>query len=367
MDLEYLSGTDDDYSDEEMGRLFKRKKPAGDSGQKKGGIKKFISDTKKDGIKTIVRKAAHIANRANPATLLLRNGVLICMKLNLMKVAQRLKYAYMSDTEAQKRGVDMGRFQKLKQVMQKLEQIFYGAGGKPENLKKAILTGRGNRNKAVSVSGVASAETGGLGYTDVGESDYSINKSTPLPHLLGEDIYNSEMEGLGEAALGEPVSAAASITAATGAIGSIALLLKSIGSLFPKRAKESEDFENTETASEDLPAEIEENKEEIARMKLPDTPEENKGKNPADDNSGKNPSEEEDSPEENKGKKPSESFWDNNKNWLKPTLIGVTGVGLLYLGYRAITGQKKEQATSGLSGTKTKKKNNPQKKEIELM
>ena len=43
----------------------------------------------------------------------------------------------------------MSKFGKLKNILYKIEQIFYTAGGKPENLKKAILSGRGNKNKEV--------------------------------------------------------------------------------------------------------------------------------------------------------------------------------------------------------------------------
>lgn len=148
MDLQYLSGTDDS---EELGK------------KGKGKVKQFL------------KKAVHVANRANPATVLLRNGVLAAMKLNLMKVAQRLKYAYLSDAEAQKRDIDMGKFQRLKQIKDKLEKIFFGAGGKPENLRKAILTGKGNKNHDVQ----------GLG---------DMNVHTPLNQLLGNDIYYSENE-----------------------------------------------------------------------------------------------------------------------------------------------------------------------------
>ena len=159
------------------------------------------------------------------------------MKLNLMKVPQRLKYAYLSDAEAQKRGVDMAKFQKLKQAKDKLEKIFYGAGGKPENLKSAILTGKGNANREVPVSGLSGADDKAI---------LHMNIHTPIHEVLGQEIYYSEnMQGLEEIeglnGLGEPITAA-SIGAASGIMAAIAGLLKSIGSIFPKRQKESVDF-----------------------------------------------------------------------------------------------------------------------------
>src|SRR5581483_6536243 len=108
-------------------------------------------------------------NRFNPVTVALRNGILASMKLNIFKVPQRLKYAYMSESQAQARGVDMGKWRQLVAIKDKLENIFHGAGGKPENLKKAILTGHGNRNHDVS----------GLGYAP-DASIHAMNVNTPL-------------------------------------------------------------------------------------------------------------------------------------------------------------------------------------------
>lgn len=320
MDLQYLSGLDET---EEVGKLFK-KKSGGE--KKKGGLKKFIN------------KAVHITNRINPATVLLRNGVLASMKLNIFKIAQRLKFAYLSDEEAKKRGVDMGKFQKLKTIKDKLEKIFYGAGGKPENLKKAILTGRGNKNKEVS----------GLGYSD---SDYDfsdMDESSPLPQLLGEEIFNSEnSESLGE--LGEPVTAA-SITAATGALAAIAGLLKGIGNIFPKKEKGAEDFENTEKEGENLPAEIEKNKDEISKMEMDSSKKEKTSSDSSSDDDSQK-----------------EGFWDKNKKWLKPTLWGAGGLGLLYAGYRMFGGKKENPPQKTLSGTKKKKHHKDKKTEVKLM
>ncbi|MBI4929299.1 MAG: hypothetical protein HY841_00935 [Bacteroidetes bacterium] len=262
-----------------------------------------------------------------------------------MKVAQRLKWAYLSDAEATKRGVDMGKLQKLRQVKDKLEKIFFGAGGKPENLRKAILTGKGNKNKEVSGLGHGYAET------DLGE----MNEYTPLSQLLGEEIFGSENEeSLGE--LGEPVTAA-SITAASGALAAIGALLKNIGNIFPKKEKSSEDFETTgkEGDVKNLPAEIEKNKEEMSKMDIPSekidstSSETSKTDNSAGDGGSDD------------SKK--EGFWDKNKKWLKPTLWGAGGLSALLLGFKMFGGKKEETppVQKNLSGTKEKKKNKSHK------
>jgi hypothetical protein len=310
MDLQYLSGTEN--TETEFGNAEDES-----LGKKKGKLK------------DILKKGLHLINRANPATVLLRNGVLASMKLNIMKVAQKLKYAYMSDEDAKKKGVDMVKFGHLKTVKDKLEQIFFGAGGKPENLKKAILTGKGNKNHDVS----------GLG---------DRNEATPLPQLLGDEIFHSEnSESLGE--LGEPVTAA-SITASTGAIAAIAALLKKIGNIFPKKEKEaSADFATTDkdTDPNNVSTEIAQNKDEIANMDATAKKVDTSTDNASTDDPTK------------------QGVWDKNKKWLKPTLIGATGLGLLYLGFRAVTA-KKEEAPKQLSGTKNKK-DHQQKEPVALM
>lgn len=355
MDLQYLSGLDDKpttadvqdlFGDEEIGKLFKKKASASkaDAGKKKGGLKQFI------------KKAVHITNRVNPATVLLRNGVLASMKLNIMKVAQRLKWAYLSDAEATKRGVDIGKLKKLREVKDKLEKIFFGAGGKPENLKKAILTGKGNKNKEVSGLGYGYAEA------DLGD----MNEYTPMSQLLGEEIFGSENEeSLGE--LGEPVTAA-SITAASGALAAIGALLKSIGNIFPKKEKGTEDFESAGNEdAKNLPAEIEKNKEEMSKM---DVPSENTDSSESDSSSSsktENKSSDNSSGGGDDSKK--EGFWDKNKKWLKPTLWGAGGLSALVLGFKMFGGKKEEKpsAKPALSGTKKKKNYKDKKEPVALM
>jgi hypothetical protein len=173
-----------------------------------------------------------------------------------------------------------------------------------------------------------------------------MNEATPLPELLGDEIFHSEnSESLG--ALGEPVTAA-SITASTGAIATIAALLKKIGNIFPKKEKEaSADFETTDKDTDpgNVSTEIAQNKDEIAKMdataKKVDTSTDN-ASDSADDSAG-------------------QGFWDKNKKWLKPTMWGAGGLTALYAGFK-IFGGKKEETPKQLSGTKNKK-HHPQKKE----
>lgn len=388
MDLEYLNGVVDtsnniDAQDllganplletEDLGKLK-------DLLKKKRGTDPYESDGSKKGkLKNMLHKVMNFTNKANPATAILRVGVVAAMKVNVFKIAQRLKYAYLTDEEAQAKGIDMEKFQKLKKVRSKIEHIFYDAGGKIENLTKAILHGRGNKGKRKDMNGFG-----------------EINTSDSLLKILGEDIYNSEIvDGLGS--LGEPYSASASITAATGILGAIAGLLKAVGSLFPKKTKGAEDFQNTEDATKntegsDGGSEIteagntapmvteqssaEESKPEHRNKYLPSKRVENDSSdvstNSEDTKSEKSADSKDDASD---GKPP--GFWARNKKWLLPTSIGTGVLALAYGGYRMLTKKKAEkpkakpqEAVSGIpkstkqkGGQKPKVKSKKQKKQ----
>lgn len=401
MDLEYLNGVNDSsnknidavdligiYDDREamaeLGRLFKRK--GGEPKQKSGGFKQVFKKGaikeayKKGGIKAIAKMGLHITNRLNPATVLIRNGILIALKTNMFKIAQRLRYAYLSNEEAQKRGIDMGKFERLKKVKDKLQGIFYGAGGIPENFQKAILTGRGNRDKQVS----------GLGY--VADDMSGLDKYSSTEELLGSDIYQSEaLDQLN--GLGEPYSAAASVTAATTILTAIAGLLKGIGNILPKKDKGAKDFEegggesgasesggggaesggDTSSSSSgesggsadmNFDSGSSNNSSKPMVTTKTSTPSQNEdagsgggGDDSGGDSSGSaNKSANRETSSGGDTSKP-EGFWDKNKKWIKPVGIGVGALGLLYAGYRMVTGGKKQTAKPALSGIpKSKKK-----------
>ena len=296
MDLQYLNGLDglgysDGYTDgmdgtggmEELGKLFKKKaKSGGSSGgggkKKKGGIfKKIGQGIKKagQGVKKAVKKVnlkkvLNVVNKFNPATVALRNGVLASMKLNIGNVGKRLRWSYITPEQAKAKKMDMGKWNKLVEARKKLEKIFYGAGGKPENMKKAILNGKGNKNHEVhgldGFGALYDHRTGrmhrpmstkpGMRHINPMHAHHPVNrlhKHMPLRSVIGNEMFQSEnpVGALGE--LGEPITAA-TIAAASGVIAAIASTLKKIGDIFGGKGKGSEDFD--EAANADAEKEI---------------------------------------------------------------------------------------------------------------
>jgi hypothetical protein len=191
-------------SDEEMGNIFK----------KIGKAVKKVGDKVGQGVRFLNRYT-------NPATILLRNGFLLAMKTNLMNVGGRLRYAYLTDAQAKAMGINPDTLSKLRKVKDRAETVYWQAGGKKENLKKAILKGKGNKNKKVPVSGLD-----GLDDVYADADEYNI-------------IHN-DVNGLGE--LG--IVAATAVAAATSAVAAIAGALKQVKGLFNKGGKEEQSFQS---------------------------------------------------------------------------------------------------------------------------
>jgi hypothetical protein len=234
------------YDTEEMGSLFKK---IGNAVKKVADVQKKIVKKAIDINKTIVKKTiiaptkktlevakkgVHFINRfTNPGTILLRNGFLLAMKVNLFNIGGRLRYAYLSDEEARKRDMNPEALAKVRKIKDKAEKIYYDAGGMKSNFKKAVLKGRGNKkHNPVPLNGL-----GGFDediYAD--EQEYAV--------LYGFEGTSLSGDGLGE------IAAGASIAAAMAAVGAVAGALKQVKGLFNKGGSEEKSFQSeTDNAS----------------------------------------------------------------------------------------------------------------------
>lgn len=237
MDLQFLNGIDPDYVVRNGGISYDAQEmmygqlPAGDNAM--DGLKDLFQKAKektkqtaqnaKEAIKktgAVVSKGLHIVNKVNPATAALRMGILTGMKTNLFGLAGQIRYTYLSDSEALKMGINMKRLARAKNVRIKLEKIFFGAGGKPENLKEAVLTGKGNQDKAVALSGYGLY---GIEYAG----------SNSVRDIIGGAMYADELPPETLNGLGEVVTATV-VAAASGLLAAITGVLKNIGPLFQK-------------------------------------------------------------------------------------------------------------------------------------
>ena len=205
--------------------------------KKVGEVAKKVGDKIGDGIRVINRFV-------NPVTILLRNGFLLAMKVNMFNVAGRLRYAYLSDAQAKAMGMNLDSLNKLRKVKDRAETVYWQAGGKKDNLKKAILSGKGNKDKKVQLSGLFGVDDV---YMDMDE--YNIIHSDP-----------DNLDGLGEIATGT------AIAAATSAVAAVSAALKQIKGLFNKGGKEEDAFQSEKDnagGASDAPAFILESEDEI--------------------------------------------------------------------------------------------------------
>jgi hypothetical protein len=237
MDLEYLNGFDEDAEFDqftEIDEILENDFPIDAQGiveleglegraerqarKAKRKAKRAEKKANRPPLKERLKKGLNVINKFNPATALLRAGVLASMKLNVMNVASKLRFAYWSDSQARQNNMDLNKFNQLKRIREKMEKIFFGAGGKTENLKKAILSGKGNRDRRVTLNGL-------------GEIIYPVHDDQDLRTILGDELFEDEVGESGVNGLGA-VATASAIAAASGVIGTLAALIKKLGSLF---------------------------------------------------------------------------------------------------------------------------------------
>lgn len=119
-------------------------------------VKGFFTNVKNT-VKTVGQKvgeAAKVAVKAvvkyNPLSIAARGGFLLAMKLNLGKMASKLKWGYGSQQQAAAKGVNVATWQKSKNALSKVESLFADKlQGSKSALQKAILKG-----KAGNLSGI---------------------------------------------------------------------------------------------------------------------------------------------------------------------------------------------------------------------
>ena len=128
------------------------------SGPGKKGFFKGVKEAVKD-VGQGLKKVAKAVVRFNPVSIAGRGGFLVAMKLNLGKMASKLKWGYASKEEASAKGIDASEWNKSKDALNKVEALFADKlQGKRDALKNAILKG-----KAGNLNGIVESGFNGLG------------------------------------------------------------------------------------------------------------------------------------------------------------------------------------------------------------
>lgn len=131
-DLE-LDGLDNDYANlESIGEIEKEL-----NGKKRivKGFFKKVGEAAKKGGKLFIR--------FNPVTISARSGFLLAMKINLKKMASKLKWGYATKEQAAAKGISNQEWEKSKNALAKVEKLFADKlQGKKSALKNAVLKGK---------------------------------------------------------------------------------------------------------------------------------------------------------------------------------------------------------------------------------
>ncbi len=137
----YLDGLSLGEIEEELGktskkaRKAKRKAKRADRKKNKKGFFRKVGQAVKKGVKAVIR--------FNPLSIAARNGFLLFLKLNIKKVASKLKWSYATQQQAAAKGVTTQQWEKSKKALAKIEKLFADKlQGKKSALKNAILKGK---------------------------------------------------------------------------------------------------------------------------------------------------------------------------------------------------------------------------------
>lgn len=250
--------------------------------------------------KAVAKEAVKVGKalyNLNPLGELLRNGMLLLMKINLFKVASRLKYGYLTDAEAAAAGIDVSKLNEVRKVLVTLQKAFYDAGGgglkmdrtvSNNNIKNAILKGTGNNSKnGLKVSGDGSPTSGGvptsfIGSDFIGSGGSSFIGDSPA-NYIGMGSYFSGANDYSNVA-GVDDAAEATATAGVTALGTTLTKIgdivskaskiagdakSAVSSISPTASQASDDFANPPaTTGDEAQAEIQRGKDAESQLAI---------------------------------------------------------------------------------------------------
>lgn len=124
---------------------------------KKGFFKGIKNAVKKVG--KGLKEVGKAVVRFNPVSIAARGGFLVAMKINLGKMAAKLKWGYATKEQAAAKGISEAQWNKSKEALAKVERLFADKlQGKRDALRNAILKG-----KAGNLDGIIEEDFQGLG------------------------------------------------------------------------------------------------------------------------------------------------------------------------------------------------------------
>ena len=139
-ELEYYDNFED-FEDEDIPNLS-------------GFFRKVFRKIRK-GVKKVVKAVV----RFNPATLVMRGAIILVLKINLFKFAEKLIYGYLSEAQARQQGLDINEWRRRVKKLRRAERFFTKIGGRASKFRKAIVRGKGGRRARLPLRGLGAVAT----------------------------------------------------------------------------------------------------------------------------------------------------------------------------------------------------------------
>ena len=139
--LEHLLEEEEDL--EGLGDLGFFRRRRGRRRRRRGFFRRFFKKIGK-GIKKVVKAVV----RFNPATILVRAAIRLVLKINLFKIASRLIYGYLNESQAKAQGLDINEWRKVVRAKNRAEKFYKKLGGKGSKFRRAIVRGKQPKKQA---------------------------------------------------------------------------------------------------------------------------------------------------------------------------------------------------------------------------
>jgi hypothetical protein len=106
-----------------------------------------------------LKKAAKAVVKYNPATITMRAATLLVLKTNLFKIASRLIYGYLTESQANANNLNLSEWKKLVDARKKAENFYVKMGGKASKFRDAIVKGKAAKKTGLQLGVAATATT----------------------------------------------------------------------------------------------------------------------------------------------------------------------------------------------------------------
>jgi len=150
-----------------------------------------------------VKKVAKFVIKFNPATIAMRAGMLLAMKINLFRLAEKLGYGLWTEQQAKEKDFDMGQFKKAKSTLSKVVNIYKKLGGKQSKIESAIRSGWNHGVKKHnlihgldSISVKPSGKPNRFHAAKVAVAKVRIHASAPLLQLVNESLQDVNFQNV---------------------------------------------------------------------------------------------------------------------------------------------------------------------------